>query len=135
MSKFQECANNGNAMTNTFDWAGLTEEIVKVHFAKYPLDLLHLLRTRIEAAFVPVEALATADRCIQANHDEWLVMKARAEAAEAIADDVHKALWVSEARIKVLEEALRHISLGSQNSSTTKEHLGIYARQALGAEQ
>lgn len=39
-----------------------------------------------------------------------------------------------EARIKVLEEALHHISLGSQNSSTTKEHLGIYARRALGGE-
>ena len=47
-------------------------------------------------------------------------LTARAEAAEA--------------RVKVLEEALHHISLGSQNSSTTKEHLGREARQALGGE-
>jgi hypothetical protein len=37
----------------------------------------------------------------------------------------------AEARIEVLEKALRHISLGSQNSSTTKEHLGREARAAL----
>ena len=40
----------------------------------------------------------------------------------------------AEARVKVLEKALRHISLGSQNSSTTKEHLGREARQALRGE-
>jgi len=33
-----------------------------------------------------------------------------------------------------LREALHRISLGSQNSGTTKEGLGIEARKALGGE-
>ena len=118
-------------MTNTFDWDGLWNEL-RTAYEAAPMDLIAAayLRTRIEAAFVPVE-----------DHDErieWLqrdlvaqnkVAKYCLEARQATAR-----AEAAEARVKVLEEALRHISLGSQNSSTTKEHLGRYARQALGAE-
>jgi hypothetical protein len=37
----------------------------------------------------------------------------------------------AEAENAKLRKALHHISLGSQNSSTTKEHLGREARTAL----
>lgn len=58
---------------------------------------------------------------------------ARAEAAEAIADDVHKALWAAEARNKVLEEALRALITEREGHFSTQAAWDA-ARQALGAE-
>ena len=93
-------------MTDTFDWAGLTAEIVKGHFAKYPLDLLHLLRTRIEAAFVPVERYIERNRMWTEQVLATNEATARAEAAEA-------RVKVLEMHVDILEQALIDHNCGS----------------------
>jgi hypothetical protein len=96
-------------MSAPFDLAGLWEGAMRIWLAATgqagidhaTADQLatDYLRTRIEAAFVPVETVATVDAALARA-------TARAEAAEAVSDDVHKALWAAEARNKVLEEAV-----------------------------
>lgn len=112
-------------MTDTFDWAGLTFEVRSTRFST---DALEHLRTRIEAAFVPVERY-------EAERIEWLqrdlvaqnkVAKYCLEARRAIA----RAEAV-EARMKALEEALRGYMDGCTNDECEACE---NARQALGAE-
>ena len=79
-------------MSDTFDWAGLAKEVSDVRYFQGKEPANDLLRTRIEAAFVPVELYE--DRHAQLMHMRRMYDQAtaRAEAAEA--------------RNKVLEEAL-----------------------------
>lgn len=92
-------------MTKPFDWAGLFREAHGAAWADGTGDAFHAageyLRERIEAAFVPVERyiarnLMWAEQVLAKNE-----ATARAEAAEA--------------RVKVLEEALRRAMIGGNH--------------------
>ncbi|WP_156424904.1 hypothetical protein [Novosphingobium fuchskuhlense] len=127
-------------MTAPFDWAGLWNEAHQMWAdERGAADIANHLRTRIEAAFVPVErhaAQLVVQSLLRAN------ATTRAEAAEAVADDVHKALWAAEARVKALEEALLPFArIADHNNRLPKgASVGVNidrcrdARQALGGD-
>lgn len=80
----------------------------------------------------PVLAKTYCDDCLAYPGEEHTLgcensINARARAAIAAMPQA--------ARIAALEEALHRISLGSQNSGTTKESLGREARRALVSER
>ena len=106
----------GEAMSE-FDWAELTG---RMRGFVDPAQAETLLRTRIEAAFVPKEW-----RDCQVNAGRQLLAEAtaRAEAAEA--------------RVKVLEEALKPFAAVDLTGSGLPENFAVdvlRARAALGGE-
>lgn len=117
-------------MTAPFNWAGLWEDLETASWG----EQIDILRTRIEAAFVPVE---TYHRDTGIRDVVAIEATARAEAAEA--------------RNKVLEEALRPIAEWADEARLMIETItsaggdvhpiilqiaarGEPARQALGGE-
>ena len=115
-------------MTDPFDYSGLASHVRAITLPHHASDVL---RTRIEAAFVPVERYNERTETFRLQLKIAVEATARAEAAEAIADDVHKALWAAEARVKVLEETLRrYANVYGVLTDSDRE----YIAQALGAE-
>lgn len=118
-------------MTDTFDYAGLAH-VIHNTWRRSSQSAADYLRTRIEAAFVPVEQRDKAEDLLYQRTNEYIEATARAEAAEA--------------RNKVLEEALRELIEQCHDSEKelTEEHYGTHysgeslplcnARAALGGE-
>lgn len=116
-------------MSDTFDCAGLFKAAF-AEFDKHPGDLQDgydaadaYLRTRIEAAFVPVAEYHQLEHQLDNLQDDLCEplqqALARAEAAEA--------------RVKVLDEALRALITEREGHFSTQAAWDA-ARQALGAE-
>ena len=99
-------------MTAPFDWAGLMDELNRCH--SYVQVATHL-RTRIEAAFVPVERYEARNRM-------W--------AEQVLATNE------ATARVMALEQALRKIATVDEMglAEYTPQAMVITARQALGGE-
>lgn len=104
-------------VTDTFDYSGLASHVRAIALPHHASDVL---RTRIEAAFVPVEDHDERVRVLQEHamdeRDLRVAATARAEAAEA--------------RVKVLEKSLRHI----RGYYPEGHRITELARAALGGE-
>ena len=125
-------------MSDTFDWNGLwrgAADVFKAHGENNPRTTLRdmddtaaaYLRTRIEAAFVPLHRYETVYAVAAEQGLARVQATARAEAAEA--------------RVKVLEEALRealehwdYCRSENRDPRFVPECWTVPARQALGAE-
>lgn len=112
-------------MTKPFDWAGLWEGVRHAAFdpsSRYPSDTkaaAAYLRERIEAAFVPVETVATVDAALARATARAEAAEARVKALEAFRD--HLTTQLAEAR---KAERAAVVAFLSGNATLAQFHWG-----------
>ena len=69
------------------------------------------------------------------TNQHWSIPMTETSRVQALLSRQNNEIDALKARIEALEKALHRISLGSQDSGTTKEALGREARAALGEKK